>query len=110
MPYITLEDAQNELRQYLYEAVEAKDRGIHLIKAQTALGKTQAYCELASEKSDQAFMFVVPTLDLQDEIVKRLEAAGSHCIKTISCIEKIKELNLPIYNELITLHKTASSI
>lgn len=104
VPYITLEDAQNELRQYLYEAVEAKDRGIHLIKAQTALGKTQAYCELASEKSDQAFMFVVPTLDLQDEIVKRLEAAGSHCIKTISCIEKIKELNLPIYNELITLY------
>lgn len=104
VPYITLEDAQNELRQYLYEAVEAKDRGIHLIKAQTALGKTQAYCELASEKSDQAFMFVVPTLDLQDEIVKRLEAAGSHCIKTISCIEKIKELNLPIYNELIMLY------
>lgn len=104
VPYITLEDAQNELRQYLHEAVEAKDRGIHLIKAQTALGKTQAYCELASEKSDQAFMFVVPTLDLQDEIVKRLEAAGSHCIKTISCIEKIKELNLPIYNELIMLY------
>lgn len=83
VPYITLEDAQNELRQYLHEAVEAKDRGIHLIKAQTALGKTQAYCELACEKSDQAFMFVVPTLDLQDEIVKRLEAVGSHCIKTV---------------------------
>ena len=104
VPYITLEDAQNELRQYLYEAVEAKDRGIHLIKAQTALGKTQAYCELASEKSDQAFMFVVPTLDLQDEIVKRLEAAGSHCIKTVSCIEKTKELDLSIYNELIMLY------
>ena len=104
MPYITLEDAQNELRQYLHEAVEAKDRGIHLIKAQTALGKTQAYCELACEKSDQAFMFVVPTLDLQDEIVKRLEAVGSHCIKTVSCIEKTKELDLSIYNELIMLY------
>lgn len=103
-PYITLEEAQNELRQYLYEAVEANDRDIHLIKAQTALGKTQAYCELACEKSDQAFMFVVPTLDLQDEIVKRLEVAGSHCIKTVSCIEKIKEKKLPIYNELITLY------
>lgn len=102
--YITLEDAQNELRQYLHEAVEAKDRGIHLIKAQTALGKTQAYCELACEKSDQAFMFVVPTLDLQDEIVKRLEAVGSHCIKTVSCIEKTKELDLSIYNELIMLY------
>ena len=102
--YVTLEDAQNELRQYLREAVEAKDRGIHLIKAQTALGKTQAYCELASEKSDQAFMFVVPTLDLQDEIVKRLEVAGSHCIKTVSCIEKTKELDLSIYNELIMLY------
>ena len=104
MPYITLEDAQNELRQYLHEAVEAKDRSIHLIKAQTALGKTQAYCELACEKSDQAFMFVVPTLDLQDEIVKRLEAVGSHCIKTVSCIEKTKELDLSIYNELIMLY------
>ncbi len=102
--YITLEDAQNELRQYLHEAVEAKDRGIHLIKAQTALGKTQAYCDLACEKSNQAFMFVVPTLDLQDEIVKRLEAAGSHCIKTVSCIEKTKELDLSIYNELIMLY------
>lgn len=104
VPYITLEDAQNELRQYLHEAVEAKDRGIHLIKAQTALGKTQAYCDLACEKSNQAFMFVVPTLDLQDEIVKRLEAAGSHCIKTVSCIEKTKELDLSIYNELIMLY------
>lgn len=103
-PYISLEEAQNELRQCLCEAVEAKDRDIHLIKAQTALGKTYAYCELAREKPDTAFLFVVPTLDLQDEIVRRLEDTGSHCIKTVSCVEKIKELNLPIYNEVIMLY------
>lgn len=45
--YISLEEAEKRLEQSLQNALCSWTDSIHLIKAQTALGKTTAYCKIA---------------------------------------------------------------
>ena len=50
---------------------------IHLIKAQTALGKTTVYCAMAQRwRGAKPFMIAVPTIKLQNEVHGRLAACG----------------------------------
>ena len=44
--YCEIEEAEKILRSYLLQAVQAKEKGIYLISAQTALGKTSTYCNI----------------------------------------------------------------
>lgn len=103
--YITMEEAHTQLNRYLDEAVNAEDKKIHLIKAQTALGKTQTYCEMAARKPDCSFMFVVPTVKLQEEIWNRLHKMNVQSIKTVSGIEIARKMKLSICEELEMLYK-----
>ena len=103
--YVSIREAENEFKQYLDEAIDEKKKMIYLIKAQTALGKTQAYCNLVANKTDQVYMIAVPTLKLQEEVARELQNKGVNCIKTISCIEIAREMNLPICKELDLLYK-----
>ena len=45
--YIPLEEAEKRLEQSLQNALYCTSDSIHLIKAQTALGKTTVYCAMA---------------------------------------------------------------
>ena len=75
--YITLETAQKMLRFELESAICKKSKGIYLIKAQTALGKTTAYCEIAKQwTGSKPLMIVVPTNKLQKEVFTRLKDNG----------------------------------
>ncbi len=74
--YIDLETAQEKLKEYMQEAMMEKGNGIHLIKAQTALGKTELYCNLAAQNPNIPFMFVVPTIKLQNEVRCKLGKKG----------------------------------
>lgn len=103
--YVSIREAENEFKQYLDEAIDEKKNMLYLIKAQTALGKTQAYCNLAANKTDQVYMIAVPTLKLQEEVARELQNKGVNCIKTVSCIEIAREMNLPICKELDLLYK-----
>ena len=103
--YVSIREAENEFKQYLDEAVDEKKKMICLIKAQTSLGKTQAYCNLVANKTDRVYMIAVPTLKLQEEVARKLQNKGVNCIKTVSCIEIAKEMNLSICKELDLLYK-----
>lgn len=103
--YSSIKVAGNELKQYLDKAIEEKKKKVCLIKAQTALGKTQAYCNLVTTRADQAYMIAVPSIMLQQEVFEALQSRGVNCIKTKSCIETAKELKLPICKELDLLYK-----
>lgn len=75
--YETLENAEVLLKEYMEEALSSPDPGIYLLKAQTALGKTTAYCKLAQEdRTTKKFMIVAPTIKLQGEICRSLQQAG----------------------------------
>ena len=51
--FYEIEKCETDLREFLEKAVDAKDSDIHVIKAQTALGKTEQYAELVKNRADK---------------------------------------------------------
>lgn len=99
--YLPLANCQEQLKICLREAVDAKDDNIYVIKAQTALGKTEAYCNIIQESPDKKFIIAVPTCKLQAEVVQRLKYKGIKCTQTESVYETIKKLDLPDLEEMV---------
>lgn len=71
----TLAAAEEQLKTNLRDAYEYGGDGIHLLKAQTALGKTEAYIDLIKEHPECKFLVAVPTNKLKEEIHSRLKNA-----------------------------------
>ena len=59
--YASINKAENLLKENLNHAFLSKEEGIHLIKAQTGLGKTKSYIELIAENTDSRFLVALPT-------------------------------------------------
>lgn len=74
--YYSLEEAQECLADNLCSAFECGGAGIHLIKAQTALGKTTAYIRLIKENPKVKFLIALPTNILKEQVTKDLYYAG----------------------------------
>lgn len=76
-PYVPLEDAVSSLDSALREALGGKAAGIYLVKAQTAIGKTTAYCSMARcWGGEKPLMVAVPTVKLQHEVYGRMQYYG----------------------------------
>ena len=71
----SLEEAHEQMVSNLKKAISSPEDGIHLIRAQTALGKTHAY-ETVVSKSSEKFIIAVPTLILRKEVYKKLLTMG----------------------------------
>ena len=99
--FITLHEAEDKLRDSITEAVTAYDRDIHIIKAQTALGKTEQYCRIVKERSDKKFIIAVPTIQLQWEVAERIRAKGIECEITESIRSKVEHLNINELNSCV---------
>lgn len=99
--YLPLANCQEQLKTCLREAVEAEADNIYVIKAQTALGKTEAYCNIIQESPDKQFIIAVPTCKLQAEVVQRLKYKEIECTQTESVYETIKKLDLPDLEEMV---------
>ena len=56
----------------LQKGVSAANSEIYIIKAQTALGKTQQYIEIIKNNPNKKFIIAAPTIKLQLEIAARL--------------------------------------
>lgn len=93
--FYEIEKCETDLREFLENAVDAKDSDIHVIKAQTALGKTEQYAELVKNRADKKFIIAVPTIQLQHEVAGRIEAKGVKCEITESIYIKATQLQLP---------------
>lgn len=79
-----------KLEEELQEAVNDKSDKIHLIKAQTAIGKTRLYCKVVRQ-SQIPFIIAVPTLRLKKEVIKTLNE-GIGCkipVKAIPCLDEV---------------------
>lgn len=87
------------LKKMLEEAVAARNADIHIIKAQTALGKTEQYAEIVKNWIGKKFIIAVPTIKLQREAAERIEAKGVECEITESMYTKIAQLGLPDLEE-----------
>ncbi len=74
--YVSVDEAERCLRENLHNAFRSADKGIHLIKAQTGLGKTREYVRLAAEHPEGRFLIALPTNALKEEVRDRLVGKG----------------------------------
>ena len=83
--YSALEETVESFKHHFIQAVDANDKDIHVIQAQTALGKTEIYCDYIKDHMDKKkFMIAVPTNKLKMEVVKRLEEKGIKALFSIA--------------------------
>lgn len=101
--FISLEDATEGLYEALGNALIEKRNDIYLIKAQTAIGKTTAYCSMAEQwEGEKPLMIVVPTIKLQFQVYERLQKCGVEAHSTPNIDELLKGLNLCCIQQEIT--------
>ncbi len=85
--YISLEEGEKQLRDNVSRAVSSPVRGLHLIKAQTALGKTEVICRMICGHSDMRIILALPTTRLKEEVYRRLKDMGVEAVMTASIDE-----------------------
>ena len=73
--YVSVEEAEEDLRVNFYKAVLSINEGVHIIKAQTGIGKTNLYLDYIL-KSDNKFIIAVPTHNLKMEIYNKAVYKG----------------------------------
>lgn len=102
--YYTIEEVYSDLENAFSKAINADDTRIHLIKAQTAIGKTQIYLNYLA-KSDKPCIIAVPTNILKRDVYRRCIEQGIDARMTPS-IEDIKD-DIPkkVYSDVSKLYK-----
>lgn len=85
--YYQIEEVYSFIENCLRDALESTVQGIYLIPAQTAAGKTEAYCNLISEERERRFLIAVPTNRLKQEVGDRLRKRGVDAAITLSLDE-----------------------
>ncbi len=88
--YVTIEEAEYDLKENFITALESDKNGIHIIKAQTGLGKTTLYLN-CMRYSERPFLIVVPTHKLKNEVCQKALGLG---IKNITCTPE-----MPIFSD-----------
>lgn len=100
----TLEEAEKNLTNNLHLALQSKAKGIHIIKAQTSLGKTTAYIYYIEQHPEDKFIIAVPTNLLKDEVAKKLREKGVSTFVTPSVRDNYL-IPEKIQNEIMELHE-----
>ena len=73
--YCSLEEAELSLKENFYSALNDRSSKMKIILAQTGIGKTKLYIDML-KNTNEAFLIVVPTHDLADEIYRRAVNSG----------------------------------
>jgi len=104
--YVSLEEAEEDFRLKLQEAINSKDSIWYIIKAQTALGKTRTYLELM-KNTTMKILIAVPTVILKNEIYADAKKMGIDKIVEAPSLEEIKD-ELPdyMYDHIDYLYKS----
>lgn len=97
--YVDISEARNELYSKVNDAIMSDDNYIHIIKAQTGIGKTETYIRCIREL-EASCIIAVPTNSLKDEIYTRMKNAGIEVRKT----PEIPELEEDDMNRLNRLY------
>lgn len=74
--WYSIEEANASLKENIERALLDGRAGVHLIQAQTALGKTTAYIEAVKKRFDKRVIIAVPTIILRDQVYNDLKWAG----------------------------------
>jgi hypothetical protein len=100
--YYPVEEVTEDVRGKITAALNADDICVHIIKAQTAIGKTQVYLELMAN-SHKKFLVAVPTNILKHDVYDRARAMGIDVMETPS-IKDIPNLPADVRNHIERLY------
>ena len=85
--YSTVEEVFAQIAQDFAEAISEPRKGLYLIPAQTAIGKTECYCNYICQHPEKKYVIAVPTNKLKHEVTERLSGKGLSVMETISLDE-----------------------
>lgn len=74
--YCTLKEAESDLFHNFIGAVYSRDSDIHIIKAQTSLGKTRMIIDFMRRNPEQKFIIAAPTHNLKNQIYSDARNSG----------------------------------
>lgn len=80
--YATIKEAERNLYNNFNTAMESPINGLHMVCAQTGLGKTSCYIEYISTHEEQKFIVAVPTNIIKEEVSQKLIKAGASVFVT----------------------------
>lgn len=93
--FVPVEEAYNELERCFMEAYQSDDRGLHIIRAQTSIGKTELYSRVLNNE-DRLTIVAVPTVKLKHEVMGRINSGKT--VEALSlqdiCLEKACEMEI----------------
>lgn len=73
--YVSLQEAESDFAEKFQQAIAAEDDGMHLILAQTGLGKTRTYLEYLKH-AEKPCLIAVPTHQLMQEVAQKAVEMG----------------------------------
>ncbi|GHV13455.1 hypothetical protein FACS1894219_08280 [Clostridia bacterium] len=97
--YVPLQDAEADFARCFNETAGNGGDGWHVIKAQTALGKTETYLNYIAQTS-QWVLVAVPTNKLKHEIEERGKAKGIEFTISPSLRELENELDSDVWSDI----------
>ena len=103
--YYSIEEAQEDLKQNICKAVESKEKKFYIVKAQTAMGKSEAFLELM-KTTDKKFLVAVPTNKLKNELYDRAVKKGIKAVKSPSLHEIEDKMPPRVWGRITHLYKT----
>ena len=74
--YVSIREAEECLQKNLENAFRSPEKGVHLIRAQTGIGKTSMYVRLIAENRETRFLIALPTNSLKAEVRRTLVSKG----------------------------------
>lgn len=69
--YVSIEEAEIDLKKKFLQAVYSENHGVHIIKAQTGIGKTNLYLDYLLHDKNRKFLIAVPTHKLKTEVYNK---------------------------------------
>ena len=74
--YVSIEEAEVDLKEKFLQAVYSENHGVHIIKAQTGIGKTNLYLDYLLHDKNKKFLIAVPTHKLKTEVYNKAISKG----------------------------------
>lgn len=106
--WVGLDEAWKDFKENFHSAVMSRDKIWHVIKCQTALGKTQAILELLRD-THLRVLIAVPTNKLKREECERAKAMGVDIIVSPSLHELKDDLPQNVWDDIENLYETGRS-
>ena len=107
--YVSIKEVETDFSEKLTYAMNSDKNMWYIIKAQTALGKTQTYLELTKD-TPQRVLIAVPTLKLKSEIYERASAMGINIVESPSIRDYYNDLPDDVCEKIDFLYKSGKSV